>query len=662
MERLTLTPQSREIIVNNGSLEGAVDLFSYGPEPEQALRPLGSLYVVGHRDTDSSNVSYMVSLIAAMARREYYARPGEEPREAFTRALRKINEVVDEFFKSSGVNLSVGVFAIAGGTILVSKLDKFKLLLAREGQVIDILNNVVLFSKEHVQKRQFSSIISGSVQPGDRILAYYPSKGMTTRERHIKTCLVKMGPAVFSQKLTDIGQEHPSFAAALLYVDMVQLSESAERAPWQPRELAAPAQVDAQLAWKPRQHSVAATVAPAQQPEAEQEIPHIIPTEFSLGTRRSSMGRLLGRVRFVRLDGRGKAVFLAACAVIVIGGVLAAKSVFYTSPEGQKTRQLIQGINTDVQLAKSKIAENRAGEARQLLVRALSTLTGAGLGDDKDARALTASIVSAMDSLDNAQDASLSLTAQLDPQTDRLVVATWSSVSQSLWAVTAAPDETISLIRITDGLADSRAALNGIQPSAVLPFKSGLPAGQAGALVLDAAARKIVRILNDAAKSYTIPTQETILSASSYESNIYVLTDKSILKVSDLDTAKPVTKQWLLKAADLASGAARLYVDGTIYTLGRDGMLTTYYKGKRSAQVQVPLDPSGAWELAAGPQEGQLAVMNTDTKRIYIIAIKDGSLVRTLKLDVQQPLLQMLGGPNDSVLFITKDNKVWEAK
>ena len=59
MEKLTLKPLSNEIVVNNGAAEGAVDVFCYSPD-EASLRNLGALYVIGHRETDSSNMGYMV--------------------------------------------------------------------------------------------------------------------------------------------------------------------------------------------------------------------------------------------------------------------------------------------------------------------------------------------------------------------------------------------------------------------------------------------------------------------------------------------------------------------------------------------------------------------------------------------------------------------------
>src|SRR6185436_285460 len=79
------------------------------------------------------------------------------------------------------------------------------------------------------------------------------------------------------------------------------------------------------LAWAPRQSSptAPATAAPPPKPtprtlppEPEEEVPQLIAAEFALGTRRNKLSKMLSRLRFIRLDTRGKAIFLACAALI----------------------------------------------------------------------------------------------------------------------------------------------------------------------------------------------------------------------------------------------------------------------------------------------------------------------------------------------------------
>lgn len=682
MEKLTLKPHADEIVVNNGTSEGAIDMFSYAPD-DSATRGLGSLYVLGHRDSDSSNVGYVVSLISALARREYYANPSLPPREAFSRTLRKANEVVEEFFRNGEVKLSVGIVAIAGSTIMVSKLDKFKILLARENQVIDILSNVLLFSKEHAEKRRFSSIIHGSVQPGDRILAFVPTRAVTSRERILKTWFLKLPQDDFAARVEQIGTEHATFAAAMLHIDITQTSEPAVMPSPQPPELrqaepvpapmlaaTKPVSEQSAIVWKPRQWSgqthipavadVPVSASPTQEERtpnasvaADTEVPRIISSEFSLGTRRTFISRWLGHVRFMRLDSRGKAITLALAAVLTIGGVLGAKSLLFVSPAKQQQQQALSGIRRDLDLARSKVAQNDRVQARQILAQALAALLDMKLTDG-GAKDLQSSITSVMDTVDNAQPSAPSLIASPQPDALPISIAAWASASQTVWVGGVSDDGAVWVAPLRDGSVGSHVALGSVKPDILIGWREAV-------LAVNFSERSITRVVGDAAKSYTIPTQDAIQDVSEFADSLYVLTDKSIIKISDLDTDKPVTKQWLSDNSELASGAARIWVDGSVWTMGRDGTLTTYYKGKKKAQVSAPLAPAGVWRLV-GSSDGLLAVANGDTRRVYLIQPSDGSLVRTLKIDSQLPFTYLSAGPDGSVLLITKEGKVWQVR
>lgn len=642
MEKLTLIPNAQEIIVNNGTGDGAVDLFSYTPD-DASSRALGALYILGYRDTDSSNMGYMVSLIAALARREYYAQPGAQPREAFARTLRKANEVVEEFFRNGEVKLSVGIVAVSGGTIMVSKLDKFKILLARENQVIDVMSNVGLFSKEHGEKRKFSSVIHGSVQAGDRILAFVPTRAITARERSMRGWLLKLPQDEFTQRVEHIGAEHASFATAMLHIAIAQTVEPTVPEPTAPVPAPVP-ELAPQLAaspipWKPRQAAEA----------VEPEVPRIISSEFSLGTRRTNLSRWLNRIRLVRLDRRGKATALVIGAAVLIGIVFTVKTVLFVDPQQQKEQQALQTIKGNLDLARAKIAQNETGAARQILAQALSALIGAQMSGS-DAKDVEASLTTTLDSVDNAQSVTPTLLASPQPDTPAITLTAWSSASQTVWVggvdagtVWAAP---LSL--------SSRTPLGIAHADVLLGWNDSV-------LAVNIASRSVVRPVNGTYTSYVIPTQDTVLDAEAFNDNLYVLTDKSILKISDLDTQKPVTKQWLTDEKELASGAAHLWVDSNVWTMSADGTLTTYYKGKKTTQASTALALSGTWRLMNGP-EGTLAVAAGQSRRIYLVNPANGTLARTLKLDSDVPYTYLSPGPDNSVLLLTNEGKLWQVK
>src|SRR3989344_6164539 len=180
MEKVFIKPTAKEIMLKGNAKDCPSDLFSYD-YADSSQRGLGHLYVVGNiqageaATSDDIDVGYVINLVASLAKREYYAKADAEPKDAFAAALKKINGVIEEFFKQKDTKINIGLFTIASGQLAIAKLGKFKILLARDGANIDILNNVDLFKKESTQEKQFSNIISVSVADGDRILAFYPS-------------------------------------------------------------------------------------------------------------------------------------------------------------------------------------------------------------------------------------------------------------------------------------------------------------------------------------------------------------------------------------------------------------------------------------------------------------------------------------------------------
>src|SRR3989344_1380859 len=231
MERVFLKPTSREILIKDSDKEGYLDIFSYDYNADGNKRGLGSLYIIGNvnqaepaesgaESVESPDVAYMINLVASLAKREYYSNTDLTPKEAFAATLKKINEIVDEFFKNRGTKINIGMFAVAGEDIIISKLGKFKIILSRENEAIDILNNITLFNKEHVQEKEFSNIISGKIQSGDKLLAYYPTRFITSREKTIKDHFVKLAWSDFADKINTIRSTKTDAACAALYIDL----------------------------------------------------------------------------------------------------------------------------------------------------------------------------------------------------------------------------------------------------------------------------------------------------------------------------------------------------------------------------------------------------------------------------------------------------------
>src|ERR1035437_2048991 len=104
MEKDFINPVAKEILIKGNAKEGPVDLFSCDSNGNG--RALGNLFVIGNIqggtevNADDIDVGYVLNLVASLAKREYYANPDASPKDAFAGALKKINGVVEEFFKN----------------------------------------------------------------------------------------------------------------------------------------------------------------------------------------------------------------------------------------------------------------------------------------------------------------------------------------------------------------------------------------------------------------------------------------------------------------------------------------------------------------------------------------------------------------------------------
>src|SRR5438105_943959 len=113
MEKVFTKPVAKEILIKGNNKDGPVDLFSYDYDTDHSRRSLGNLYVVGNIQAapdessgEDPDVAYVINLIASLAKREYYSKPDLAPKEAFSAALKKINGVVEEFFKKKDTKIN----------------------------------------------------------------------------------------------------------------------------------------------------------------------------------------------------------------------------------------------------------------------------------------------------------------------------------------------------------------------------------------------------------------------------------------------------------------------------------------------------------------------------------------------------------------------------
>ncbi len=435
MEKIFLKPTQKEILIKGAPKEGHLDVFSYDYNSDETKRKLGNLYIIGNvqqnvdpasslsseeKIGESDSSTYVTNLVASLAKREYYSNPDLSPKEAFSATLKKINDVVDEFFVNKDAKINIGIFALAGECINISKIGKFKILLARDDKTIDILNNIDLFTKEKVEEKEFSHVVSGKISSGDKILAFYPGRLVTIREKTLKESFLKLNTEQFLEKINAMKEEKSDLAYAALYINLNRVKEPAivkKSVKIAPPPAVKPDLPEGEtpkegvpvLASEPIKTPVIAT-----QPEyanSEIELPRIIRSEFSLGKKDNPLAFVLGKIKMFIPKKQNKMVFFVSLGVLVIVGAWAAKAFFFVSPAEKQAANAVSQVNEDMKLAKTKISQNDFLGARKLLLGSIANLSA--VASSKKTEDAKSEVSKLLDNLDNAVESSPVLTEAL---------------------------------------------------------------------------------------------------------------------------------------------------------------------------------------------------------------------------------------------------------
>lgn len=675
MEKIYLKPISKEIITRGIASDGYSDVFSYMGGPTDESKKRGSLFVVGHVNHKDEDLAYLINLVSALAKREYYAKPSLPQKEAFANALRKVNEVVEEFFQAKNLDMNIGIFSVCNEQLLISKLGKFKIILARDNKNVDVLNNIQLFEKDHVQPgNEFSNIISGKIRSKDRILAFYPGQPITSREKYIKGHFLSLSLDDFIEKINTLKQKHDSFSCALLYITVKKITEVATVPKIQPQELA-----NAQLAnvsEKPRKRGRAIVkkkedivmetkpeetkttkelpVALATNQEA-QVPPRIIPSEFSLGKRDSALDVLLRKIRFLKPKlGKSTKLVLASIIVVLLASTfMSVKSRFFISPEIQEARTILKTVQTSIESAKNSITEQNTSDARNMLFGSISNLQSVNSTEGTEQAKID--VYSLLNEMDNANDTSHALTYPVAEEfgialdiaayDGKLFVLTYDDSSATGYLLIIAEDE-----------LESRFPIKGMHADRIFA-NEGLP------ILLDTHAGKIGYIDNDEDIVVTEPKlPPSLLDAGTYQNNLYTLHHEGVYKVGDAAKGYAKVTQWLAEDEGIPNNALRVAIDGNIYVLTDNGEIITYYKGTKAEVIEAPFYPDKHTEFIS-PEDSLLQyLVHYDTSRIYVIDKKTGTLTKTYVIDTLQEITNVAVENDGTIYFLTKDNKVWRVR
>ena len=622
MEKITLKPIVKELFYKNSEENVYFDILSCQGSTNQE-KNLGSLFIISQVKFSTGDLSYMVSLISSLAKREFYSATSlqeQNPKEAFSRTLKKLNEVLEEFFQNKDFKLNIGLVAITGENIYISRLGKFRINLARNDQFIDILNNVDLFNKDTAGEKQFSNIISGKLQQNDRLFAFFPTRSIISREKQLNDVFLKESQEEFQQKIAILATNVGNFSCCGVHIDMRQLKEIPLRpAPKYSIPIAPPA--PAVSTSKAGSFPSVAASQPARgqikdgrtksRSEADRgssiksgleenedmfleskgtemesgeslptEQPRIIPAELSITKRESFFTPIavqLGKLRFMnRINNKAKLrVFISLAAIVIAVPVF----LIFSKGTGQ-SKNAIGLANDNLKLAQSRLSQNNIKDARSLLQAALlnlSDLSGNKAGDVRN------------------------------------------QINQVLADLNHASDKQ----PVIDETADGSKIFASIIPKA------------------------LIGVATD---------RNSVL----YEDNLYVLAETGMIIYKYADAAGGKTAQTVW--GSLESRALSIAIDGDIYALTEDGKLLKYFKGKKSGEFDLQITPPADSRIFTAKDSAFLYLADKINKKVYVFDKADGELKTSYDLAAAGQIQDISVSPNGTVWILSADNKVWQLR
>jgi hypothetical protein len=667
VEKIILKPTVKEFLYKNKEENTYFDVYSYEGSTNQE-KNLGILLVIGQIKYSGEDLSYLVSLASSLAKREYYSEKslqGQNPKEAFGRSLKKLNEVLEEFFQNKDFKLNLGLIAIASENIYISRLGKFKVSLARNGQFIDILNNVELFRKDTEGEKQFSNIISGKLQAGDKLFAFSPTRSITLREKQLNEIFIKENQEEFGQKIAQLAANVKSFSCCGAHINMLQIKEI----PFQtrPKYQTFPSSPQARVfqtgAGEGLENQLDSPVQSAvsqnniegitrvgtekTQPSGVQtEQPHIIPAEFSVTKRGNIVRRAVAKLEKFRLLSRINdktfiRIFFSSILITAVGLTLLFS---LRNAAGLKTKSALTSAAENLELAQSRLSQNDLRGARSLLQAALLEISGL---PDKKGEKIKNEINKTLTSLDrlSTKKPVLFLDAGQQLKNDFLILLT-------------SFNDNLNIVASSGALFSATSAnLTEIEKLKLSP--KFLFSSQTGVAAFDGWEKLAVFNLKTKNMAfYTLKNPVSASDAALYENNLYILSENRIYKYLDALSGGVKQNEWL---NDSSSGRlTAIAVDGNVFALNDEGKLIKYFKGKKLTEFDLQLSPSADSRIFTTKDSAFLYLADRINKKVYVFDKSSGELKASYDISSAGQVQDIAINQAGAVWILSTDNKVWQ--
>lgn len=671
MEKITLKPQIKELVFRNGEPDTSFDVQSFqGSSVQEKL--LGSLFVISHAKYSSEDLAYAVSLVSSLAKREYYSESSlqeQNSKGSFEKTLKKLNEVLDDFFKNKDLKLNIGLLAISGDNVYISRLGKFKIALARDNDYIDVLNNIDLFNKDSEDEKQFSNIISGKLKTGDKIFAYFPAKSITLREKMLNPIFVKESQDDFSQKIALLASNANNFSCCGVHVTMQEIKEI-------------PVQFMPKYSMPTITKNEVKTAEPAEKPvvvsymkpniqqidekeEETEEIPEeiapeknentgfvqqpkVISAELSVTKRGNLLTPMADQfaklASFSHIPRKAKTKTFAALVIVVIV-LFSAFVIIKNGGNSGKVNAAINQARESLKAAQSRLTQNDKQGARTSLEAALLDVSGYS---GKNVDTVKQQITKTLDTVNNVSDKTPAIFSSALTQI--------KGFKANL--ITASDNKPFAVDMTGNAFAVDQASANQLGQLLKTPIQL---LSDANSTVFAFNGTDMFGVYGTSKKvnSFAVKPAIQAISSTLYENNLYVLLADQILKYTDAGTGGTKSTKW---STDAIVDPLSIAVDGNVFVLTKNGKIATYFKGVKKSEFDTQTTINDGNKILTSKSSSFIYLADKTAKRVYVFDKTSGELKTTFKLDAVGVVQDISISQNGNVWVLSNDGKVWEVQ
>ncbi len=589
-------------------------------------KTLGHLFILGNiKYEPEEDLSYLINLISSLSRREYYSLQSiqtQDPKIAFEKTLKKLNEVLENFFANKNLKLDIGLAVIARDILYISRIGKCKVGLARNSEYIDVINNIELFNKEETdEEMQFSNIISGKIKPNDKIFAYIPFRSITSREKQIRTLLSSQTQAEFSDKIAQLASANTNFNCCAVHIFIQEIKEIPSEsvsvfsalptiASLSERNAVSDSREDATDDTVAREAS--ANIYKGQSSRSH----HIIARQMEVVKKYDLKKKILGQYSKLSRFSRPK-ITLRGFTMIVLGiiiplaGIIGVHSYIKTRPE----KNAYSLAKANQKTAESRIAQGDTKDARLLLLTSLENITKF---NTKTAEQIKKELLTSLNAIDKTASVNLIPYAAPTPQNGEH----FSKLAVTNNKVFVVSEQYISEVSHNN-------SLNHLNKIAAIP--SFIFTSAAKLFLFDGNQNiTVVNSENQKKDTFAIDTSESLNNALLYKDNLYALTKDSILKYSNIIKGSGQKTTWYTEKPPIELN--KIAIDGNIYVLTNDNHLRTYFKGKNISDVDLKIALSKSSRIFTTDDSQNIYLVDPSQNKIFVFEKSSVTLKKSFSI------------------------------